>query len=207
MTGPFRLSNKDVFINCPFDDTYQPIFEAIVFAVYSLGFQARCSPEIDDAGEARLAKITRIIEECSYGIHDISCVALGEATNLPRFNMPLELGLFLGCKLFGKRAQHKKASLILDSDLYRYRASMSDISGQDIHSHQGEPKCAIGEVRDWLAHVSKTKGLPGGAEIVGRYVRFVKDLPTMCKALKRRARDLTFADFSEMVEFWLLAER
>ena len=81
----FHLRDKDVFINCPFDDTYKLIFEAIVFVVYYLGFQPRCSLEIDDAGEARLAKITRIIQECPYGIHDISCVALGEATNLPRF--------------------------------------------------------------------------------------------------------------------------
>ena len=121
--------------------------------------------------------------------------------------MPLELGIFLRCKLFGKGAQYKKASLILDSDLYRYRASLSDISGQDIHSHKGEPKRAIAEVRNWLANVSKTKGLPGGAEIAGRYIRFIRDLPTMCKTLKRKPRDLTFADFSEMVEFWLKSRR
>jgi hypothetical protein len=202
-----RLRAKDVFINCPFDDTYKPIFEAIVFAVYALGFFARCAFEVDDASEVRLAKITRIIEECAYGVHDISSVGLATGTNLPRFNMPLELGLYLGCKLFGRGTQRKKACLILDSDPYRYRASISDISGQDIHSHKGEPERAIAEVRNWLANVSKTKGLPGGAEIAGRYTRFVKDLPQMCKKLKRLPKDLTFADFSEMVEIWLKAER
>ena len=44
-------------------------------------------------------------------------------------------------------------------------------------------------------------------EIAGRYTRFVKDLPRMCKKLKRQPKDLTFADFSEMVEIWLKAER
>jgi hypothetical protein len=56
-----RLRSKDVFINCPFDDAYKPIFDAIVFAVYHLGFAARCALKVDDAGEARFAKITRII--------------------------------------------------------------------------------------------------------------------------------------------------
>lgn len=90
-----RLRRKDVFINCPFDDSYKPIFDAVVFTVYSLGFVARCALEVDDASEARLSKIVRIIQECAYGIHDISSVGLGAGTNLPRFNMPLELGLYL----------------------------------------------------------------------------------------------------------------
>jgi hypothetical protein len=202
-----RLRSKDVFINCPFDDTYKPIFDAIVFAVHYLGFVARCALEVDDASEARLAKITRIIKRCTYGIHDISFVGLDAGTSLPRFNMPLELGLYLGCKFFGSESQQRKGCLILDSEPYRYRASMSDISGQDIHTHKGEPERAITEVRNWLANVSKTKGLPGGAEIAGRYARFVKDLPNICKKLKREPKNLTFADLSEMVEIWLKSAR
>lgn len=198
---------KHVFINCPFDNKYKPLFEAIVFVVHNLGFMPRCALEIDDASEVRFAKIIRIIEECPYGVHDISSVRLGAGTHLPRFNMPLELGLYLGCKVFGSGTQHKKACLILDSDPYRYRASISDISGQDIHSHRGEPARAITEVRNWLATVSKTRGLPGGAEIAIRYKRFLKDLPKLCTRLKRQSKDLTFADFSEMVEIWLTPGR
>ena len=112
---PSELRSKDVFINCPFDDASKPTFHAILFTVYYLGFAARCALEVDDASELRLNKIERIIEQCTYGIHDISSVALSGA-NLPRLNMPLELGLFLGCKRFGGAAQRKKACLILDSD-------------------------------------------------------------------------------------------
>jgi hypothetical protein len=84
------------------------IFDAIVFVVYYLGFVARCALEVDDASEARLAKITRIIRQCTYGVHDISFVGLDPGSNLPRFNMPLELGLYLGCQPFGSEAQQKK---------------------------------------------------------------------------------------------------
>ena len=201
------LSRKDVFINCPFDDAYKPIFQAIIFAVCDLGFVARCSLEFDDASVVRLDKIMGIIGQCSYGIHDISSVNLSAGTNLPRFNMPLELGLFLACKRFGGKAQQRKACLILDSDPYRYRASISDISGQDIHSHQGRPRKAILEVRNWLASASQTKGLSGGAEIGDRFRRFGRDLPNICKRLKQQPKDLTFLDFSQAVEHWLNAAR
>jgi hypothetical protein len=40
-----------------------------------------------------------------------------------------------------------------------------------------------------------------------RYGRFRKRLPKTCNKLKRRPKDLTFADFSEMVEIWLEAAR
>lgn len=66
---PSRLRSKDVFINCLFDDTYKPTFEAILFAVYYLGFAARCALEIDDASELRLEKIMRLIGQCAYGVH------------------------------------------------------------------------------------------------------------------------------------------
>jgi hypothetical protein len=98
---PNRVRRDHVFINCPFDRGYRAILDGIVFAIYDLGFVARCALEDDDGGEIRLSKIERIIEECKFGIHDLSAVAIDPATNLPRFNMPLELGLFLGCKRFG----------------------------------------------------------------------------------------------------------
>lgn len=106
---PSRLRTKDVFINCPFDDTYKPTLHAILFAVYDLSFTARSALEVDDASELRLDKIMRIIGQCAYGIHDISSVGLSSGTNLPRFNMPLELGLYLGCKRFGSVTQRNSA--------------------------------------------------------------------------------------------------
>jgi hypothetical protein len=128
------LCSNHVFKNCPFDVTYKPIFDAIVFAVDNLGFVARCALEVDDSGEVRLSKIERIIEECKFGIHEISAVSVDPATRLPRFNMPLELGLFLGCQRYEAVTQAKKASLVLDNEQYRYRIFTSDIAGQDIHA-------------------------------------------------------------------------
>lgn len=204
---PATLRSSDVFLNCPFDPGYKPIFEAIIFAVYDLGFVARCALEIDDASEYRLNKILDLIEQSRFGIHDISSVEIDPNTQLPRFNMPMELGLFLGCKRFGPPPQRRKACLILDKERYRYRNFISDVAGQDIHSHEGRPEKAIVEVRDWLSSASKRKGLPGGTAIAIRYVQFRAELPDLCDSLKRQEDSLTFPDLSEMISLWLQANR
>jgi hypothetical protein len=204
---PTRLKSRDVFINCPFDSRYEPIFTAIVFAVYDLGFVARCSLEEDDGAEFRFAKIARLIEECRYGINDLSAVELSPSTGLPRFNMPLELGLFLGCKRYGSGNQNAKRTLIFDSDKYRYREFISDISGQDIRAHTGDLEIAIREVRDWLQATSRRAGLIGGGEIVKHFRLFKKDLPIVCKLLALEVDKLTFLDLSKAISDWLKANR
>lgn len=202
---PRRPDSDFVFINCPFDAGYKLIFHGIVFAVSDLGLAPRCALEADDAGEFRLAKIERIIDECRFGIHDPSAVGLDPAIQLPRFNMPLELGLFLGCRRFGDQRRKKKQCMILDADRYRYRNFISDISGQDIHAHGGEPRQAIVEVRNWLAVASGRRGLPGGSEIASRYERFQADLPTLCAQFRRKPDELIFADVSELIHVWVEA--
>jgi hypothetical protein len=202
-----RLRSSHVFINCPFDTAYRPIFNAVVFSVYDLGFIARCALEEDDAAEFRLSKIERIIEECRFGINDLSAVAVDAVTSLPRFNMPLELGLFLGCKRFGPPNQNKKRTLVLDSDPYRYRQFISDIAGQDVRSHDGDPERAIREVRDWLQATAKQDTLPGGGDVIGRYRRFQVSLPGICSELSLEPDRLTFLDLSAAISGWLRRER
>ena len=192
-----------VFLNCPFDLAYKGVFEAIIFAIYDCGFVPRCALERDDASETRLAKVIEIIRGCRYGIHDISCTEPDSATGLPRFNMPLELGLYLGSKSFGGKDQRRKACLILDRERYRYRQFISDLAGQDIHAHNNNPRVAVVEVRNWLRTVARRAGVPGGQQIWRRYQLFRQDLPIMCDELKMEAQNLTFMDYAETVLLWL----
>jgi hypothetical protein len=185
----------NVFINCPFDAEYTPIFEAIVFAVNAAGFRVKCARERLDSSQIRLAKIIDLIGSSRYSIHDLSRTALDAATNLPRFNMPLELGIDLGCKNFS--ADHSdKSFLIFDSETYRFQKFVSDISGQDIHKHADDPKQAVARVRDWLRTESGITGIPGGAAIYEEYERFRAELPRIYADLRLEVRELTFADFA-----------
>jgi hypothetical protein len=196
--------SKSVFINCPFDGDYSPMFEAVVFTIFDCGFQGRCALEIDDSGQIRIEKIFNVIAECRFGIHDLSRTELDGRNGLPRFNMPLELGIFLGAKRYGARPQKQKVTLILDSEEYRYQAFISDIAGQDVRAHDMEPLKAISVVRNWLRSASEDTAIPGGNLIGRRYGAFRRQLPVLKRALRLSKEDkLTFNDYTSIVSEWL----
>ncbi len=195
----------DVFVNCPFDLAFRPLFDAIVFAVVRCGYRPRTALETDDASENRFAKIMQLIEECAFGIHDISRTEADGVPPLPRFNMPLELGVFLGAKRFGGAAQKRKRVLVLDVEPYRYQRFMSDIAGQDIHAHGGVPERAISEVVNWLRSASERTNIPGGKKVAEAYGAFREVLPTLLEASGLHASDVTFRDYRAIVSSYVEA--
>jgi hypothetical protein len=197
-----------VFVNCPFDDAYRPLFDATVFAIHACGYTARCAVEADDGSQVRIDKIATIITECRFGIHDISRTEPDLSTGLPRFNMPFELGMFMGAKRYGRAAQRQKICLILDVERHRYQKFISDIAGQDIAAHGGEVARAITIVRDWLSNAApKTIHFAGGAALMRRYESFRDQLPAACERLHLRVEELTFNNYVVQAEEWLRAER
>lgn len=194
---------RQVFVNCPFDVQYAPLFQALVFAVFDCGFRPRCSLEADDASEVRMDKLFRLIEECRYGVHDISRTELDTASGLPRFNMPFELGVFLGAKRYGSLRQRRKVCLVLDRLPYRYQQFLSDIAGQDICAHHDDPKALITLVRNWLRTASQDHRIPGGTAIHHRYLLFLQDLPGLATELRLRPEELTFTDYTALMSEWL----
>jgi hypothetical protein len=200
------LNELDVFINCPFSVDYDEHFQAITFVVQRSGFKPRCARENDDGGEIRIEKIFRIIRECPFGIHDISKTEPDPVTGLPRFNMPLELGVFLGARKFGGLQQGRKKLLILDRDEHRFRTFMSDIGGQDIHAHDGQVGRLIEQIATWLRDVAGDPNVPGGRAIAAEFVRFRADLPAIAASKRLEPDELTFKDLTAIAAEWILAE-
>lgn len=195
---------RQAFLNVPFDARYKKLLRALVFAVHDCGMEARCAQEKDDSGQVRVEKLLEIIANCRFGIHDLSRTTLDSAHRLPRFNMPLELGLFLGARRFGPGRQKQKACLILDRDRFRYQIFCSDIAGQDIRAHGNEVFKALGAVRDWLqTHLPTFAGLPGPTAISSRYLQFRHQLPFMCASSQLNMGELSFLDFRRLVEAWV----
>jgi len=192
-----------IFINCPFDTAYRSIFEAVVFTIFDCGFRPRCALETDDGGEVRIEKIFDLIAACRLAINDLSRADLDSVTNLPRFNMPLELGVFLGARRYGDSRQRQKRCLILDRERYRYRAFISDLAGQDIREHRDNPLEAIRVVRNWLRVQSPASAMPGGRMIGERYKIFRYELPELCREAHLEEDDLLFTEFAEIVFQWL----
>lgn len=196
--------DSSVFLNVPFDPDYAPLLRGIVFCVLDCGFSVRCALEHEDSGEVRFEKLCRLIEACRFAIHDISRTEPDEA-RLPRFNMPLELGLLLGARRFGNRRQQRKNCLILDRERYRYQRYCSDIAGQDIRAHAGRPEVAISVVRDWLSAAVRRRQriAPSGSAIVRRNAVFRSRLPHACRKLGHSIETLTFTDYTWFVARWL----
>jgi len=193
----------NVFVNCPFDDKYKPLFQAIVFTIHNAGYIARCALEIDDASKPRLNKIMNIIEECKYAVHDISRTEPDPKNELPRFNMPLELGIFLGSTRYGKRAHREKSCLIFDKEKYRYQKFISDIAGQDIAAHKNNQRILTKRLRDWLRTETRDPNIPGGSFVYDRFVEFKQDLPQLCKNMDLKIDELTYRDYVDIIGQWL----
>ena len=194
---------ENVFINCPFDKQYKNKLNAILFTIFDCGFYPRCALEEDDSSQIRIEKIYKIIDSCQLGIHDLSRTRLDKNTKLPRFNMPLELGVFLGAKKFGIDHNNKKKCLIVDIEKYRYQKFISDISGQDIKSHKNKIENLILIVRDWLNNQSKNTRIPSGDIIYKKYLKFKKELPIISKTVNKNINNLTYKDFCNIISDWL----
>jgi hypothetical protein len=140
---------KSVFINCPFDSAYAPLFDAIVFSTVCCGFMPRCALESGTVSEPRLARVTRAIFESKYSIHDLSRCT-GEGTeNFARFNMPLELGIAMARRFMEPAQEHDW--LVLVPHGHAYLRFISDLAAYDPATHDGSVRGVVFAVMAWLS--------------------------------------------------------
>ena len=182
------------------------MFRSIVFAITRSGFRARCALEVDDASMNRWASICDIVDQCRYGIHDISRTELDGDPPLPRFNMPLELGLFLGAKRFGDTIQKRKRCLVMDTENYRYKRFISDLAGQDIRGHRNDPGVCIEAVATWLRKQSRSQTVPGGRAMAREFEAFELKLTGLCMGLRLEVDEMTFGDLTTLASEYIAAE-
>lgn len=192
--------NDSVFINCPFDDDYKPILRAIVYAIYRCGFFPQTALDEDDGTDVRLLKIIRKMKGCRYGVHDLSRIELNPV-NLPRFNMPFELGVFFGAKHFGDTTQNRKNALILERDKYVYQQFISDLNGIDTKAHNNDPVTAMTRVHSWLNSASRRmKTIPGEVLLRRQFNEFNGLLPDLADETGYNLDTLPFLNLLDIVQ-------
>jgi hypothetical protein len=142
--------SKNVFINCPFDPAYVPLFRPLLFTILYLGYEPRIASERSDSGEVRFQKICDLIEISKISIHDLSRLQSSGTDEFYRLNMPFELGLDIGCRRYQAGQASQKRCLILEKEKYRYMYALSDIAGFDIKNHNNEPEDIVRQIRNWF---------------------------------------------------------
>lgn len=193
--------NPNVFINCPFDADYRSCFEALLFAVTVSGYKVRCALEDVDAANIRFDKLKALIRESRHTIHDLSRTEVGD-NDLPRFNMPFELGLALGAEHFGGPKLRNNSALIMVRERYKLPAYLSDLAGSDPTAHGGNPHAVLRIVRGYLHTTPSGKLLPGPPSYVAGFTKFKADLPAIAKRAEWGGENIDpLADYRTYLEF------
>ena len=200
MAGPVKNFAKNVFINCPFDKGYVPLLRPLLFTILYLDFIPRIATESFDSGEVRINKILELIKGSKYSIHDLSRIQSSKAKEISRFNMPLELGLDIGCRKFKGSPWNSKKCLILESRQFRYQKAISDLSGSDIKKHNNKPENIVRQVRNWFVETVKVDSCCSSV-IWEKFNEFMTDFYAKRKQEGYKSKDLQEMPMPELINY------
>ncbi len=141
---------RSVFLNCPFDDLFAPLFHAAVLTIGALGFTPRCARETEGESDPRIDRIAQGLRESKYSIHDLSRFQGEGPDHLSRFNMPLELGMALTLRYQGKSSGTPHNWVALVPHGFVHHKFISDLAGFDPPAHEQTPATVIKAISGWL---------------------------------------------------------
>ncbi len=197
MSRPARA----IFINCPFDADYQPIFNAVLFTVCALGFEPRSALEVADCSDLRLRKILR--SHSDFALRDPRSLTHGtrrkdEPSTLQH---AFGVGYFPGAKEFGGKTAKKKRCLIFAKNQH-VKSFISDINGLDIHGHDDLPQNVIAPIRQWLCTDARANAVPASV-LTEHFQKFSTELPLIFARLGYRHNEPQYGDLLKVTAEWL----
>ncbi|HWG20899.1 MAG TPA: hypothetical protein VG225_10240 [Terracidiphilus sp.] len=168
-----RKRIESVFLNIPYDPSFESLYLAYVVGLTQLGLRVNLTLAVPNQG--RLTTIIGLIDDSDFSIHDLSRIQLSKG--VPRFNMPVELGLAL-YRSHVTRGKHRV--FVFESKVYRAQRSTSDINGIDPKIHKGTAKGVMAGLRNIFRQPGDVTTVP---EMLDSYRAVRQKLP----ALKRNA--------------------
>ncbi len=205
------MFEKNVFINCPYDDEYFELLRPIIFTILYMGYNPRLALETSDSGENRIELIYKLIYESKYSIHDLSRLQANQPKEFYRLNMPFELGIDFGCRRYSEIEVHKqKRSLILEASPYDYKKALSDISGMDIKIHHNDPVKAVNSVRNWFSETVGVKKPPAGSKIWNEFCYFYDDFQVKREEdgfSKEDVKEIPMLELMDYMGEWIEVEK
>ena len=167
MKRPKRI--QSVFLNIPYDDQFEELYLAYIVGLTQLGLKINATLAVPNQG--RLDRIIKLIEESNVSIHDPSRIE--PSSGIPRFNMPLELGLAL-YRSHTTNGRHRV--FVFEEKPYRTLQSTSDINGMDPQIHNGRPKGVMVGLRNIFHQPERTTTVP---EMLASYRAVKRKLPEL----------------------------
>jgi hypothetical protein len=186
VTDLAQKGGSAVFLNVPFDPSYERLFIALVAALIAVRRKPRCVLEIPEQGEGRLKRLMEVMAGCAVSIHDLSRVGTPA-----RFNMPFELGLAYA--IAELRPTH--SFILLERKPFRLQTTLSDLNGRDPYIHGGN-------VTGVITCVLSALRFQTGPDFV-RVRQLDRTLSTVADRLKKQARSADIFKrslFADLVE-------
>ena len=134
-----------VFLNIPYDGEFEDLYCAYIVGLTQHGLRINAAIAVPNQG--RLNTIIDLIEASDFSIHDLSRIEASRG--VPRFNMPVELGLAL-YRSHATKGRHRV--FVFESKRYRAQRSTSDVNGIDAQIHKGTPKGLMSALRNIFRH-------------------------------------------------------
>jgi len=160
---------QSVFLNIPYDAQFENLYLAYIVGLTQLGLKINVTLAVPNQG--RLERIVGLIEKSDVSIHDLSRIEI--SSGVPRFNMPLELGLAL-YRAHATNGRHRV--FVFEKRPYRAQRSTSDINGIDPQIHGGRPKGVMAGLRNIFRQPDRTTTVP---EMLTSFRAVKKKLPEL----------------------------
>ena len=167
MPGKRRI--ESVFLNIPYDVAFENLYLAYIVGLTQLGLAINAALAVPSQG--RLTTIIELIDESDFSIHDLSRVEVSRG--VPRFNMPVELGLAL-YRSHITNGQHRV--FIFERKQYRAQRSTSDVNGIDPQIHNGTVRGLMGGLRNIFRQPQDVTTVP---EMIASYRAVKQRIPEM----------------------------
>ena len=167
MPRPRRI--ESVFLNIPYDVAFERLYVAYLVGLTQLGFRINATLAVPNQG--RLETIISLIEHSDFSIHDLSRIE--SSGGIPRFNMPVELGLAL---YRSHVAKGKHRVFIFESRRYRAQRSTSDVNSIDPQIHYGTAKGLMAGLRNIFRQPGDVTTVP---EMLASYRAVERKVPEL----------------------------
>jgi hypothetical protein len=164
-----RKRIESVFLNIPYDNEFEDLYVAYIVGLTQLGLRVNATLAVPNQG--RLETIIGLIGKSNFSIHDLSRIEISKG--IPRFNMPVELGLAL-YRSHVTRGRHRV--YVFESKPYRAQRSTSDINGIDPQIHNGTAKGVMAGLRNIFRQPGDVTTVP---EMLISYRAVKRKLPAL----------------------------